>query len=327
MGLGLVGAALTGALGGAGEAVASNATEEIKNEAMKKRDEYLEKLRQQSHVANKNADIAATEGAAARERTRQADFYNRAGTLPSKTENAKTTFRQGDEIDAGNAEPPPPVVTKPTRREEEEFYLGKARAEGDGGLIDRHTKGLKEARDDEKEERRGKTEDERNRIAAIRAEADKMRAEASQEAAAAATTRAEALLNKINGKGGDGDGKDTARIKDIKFYAENVFGRGAKTEEEKAAALKEAALYVLNKEDKSSADRIMAIAKELKDDPKWATKSTEERMNEARRLAGTLDGDTDRKRGGVSPPAAPGAKPKVAPALGKPWEKFKPQGG
>jgi len=310
-----------GAAGGAAAGAAKMDEMKMKEEMELTKQERLSKLRTQEHATNKQFDLDAQED----ERKRQSKFYadaDAATNQPGKTitGQAMATF----ETDAG-----PDSVTSnteatkiaPTRREKEEYYLDRARQAGDTGLIDRHTKGLSEARKDEDEQRKAQLDVDRNKIAAIRAESDRLKAEASQSQAEAANKRAEAMLKRIETNGNKGDEKDTARMKDIKFYAETVFGGGAgASDEQKQQALKDAAVYLINKEDKSTTDRVMKLAEDLSKDPAWMTKSTEERLTEARRLASTLEPMNDRKRGGVS--AKPqGGMPTVPLAMPKPWER------
>lgn len=57
MALGLLGTALAGAMAGGGEAGLKFSLEEAKNEAMMKRDQALEKLRQETHTVNAETDL------------------------------------------------------------------------------------------------------------------------------------------------------------------------------------------------------------------------------------------------------------------------------
>lgn len=59
MGLGLIGSALAGAVGGAGEAMASTAMEEQKQEMLRLRDEHLARLARETHAQNSAVDTKA----------------------------------------------------------------------------------------------------------------------------------------------------------------------------------------------------------------------------------------------------------------------------
>jgi len=203
---------------------------------------------------------------------------------------------QGVEVDEqGNEIGPASTVNDPTRRQEEEHFLRKAREEGRSGLIERHTKGLAEARKDEQAERTASAQEKANALReadlARKAQADANRHEESMK-------RLQAMENRI--AKGQGSREDTARMREVNFVADVMF-EGDK---------KKAAAYVFGSADRQgSYSEVANVAKILREEgfEGDATAEAEKRIEAWRaRNSGS--------RGGIQPSkpdAKPADKPKV----------------
>ncbi len=323
MGLGLVGAALGGMLEGGGAAVASIASDEIKNEAMKKRDEYLEKLREQSHQRNKQFDIDATDKQAAKERDRKTEIFADANrraqeAAPGIINQASATYETDDGTQSAQSNMAT-VKKAPTDRDRAVALEAAASERGDADLV---KEAIRQREQSRKEEADAVREANTSRGLAVK----EREASAKEKLADAAMKRVEAIANKSAG----GDEKATAEMRNITFYADNLFGGASvkdKESPEYRAALAEAAMFLKGNVDKPRDQRITEVAEKLKDDIDYATKSYSERIAAATKIVDRLRSENAPSRGGVRPADAP--KPASAPAPGKPWlrPEFQKPGG
>lgn len=307
-----------GFAGGAAQAGVDSIIEKEKAAIAAARDEQLSKLRMKEHAANRDSDAKAKDDAAARERARLADVDRqiKADAPSSRMENAKTTYRQGDEIDAGEAEAPPQVKVEATSRERNQHGYKKSMALGEMGLAEHYSKQEGEDRKDEAEQRKDRIAADanttRNRELTQREKRDSEKTELE-------TRRINVLIAKV--AGGGASGKETAEIQNLRFYADNVFG-GVKIKDkdsdEYRAAMTDAAMWLRNHGDKPRDQRVTEIANQLKDDTDYMGLSYEERLAKAGQIADRLRAQNPSTRGGVSPKAAPSTGPAVVPKKDRP---------
>lgn len=163
MGLGILESALVGAIGGWGEALAKLGEMEWKEEALKKREEYLTKSRMAEHAANKATDIRLVDDQRARDDARRGQFF-KENRLPDQE-------IEGVEVDASGKEIGKIKGEGPADREDQaKHYAKRALETGDKGLIDM-------TRGEEDTLRKNSQEERRDRIAANKAEVDAFRLE------------------------------------------------------------------------------------------------------------------------------------------------------
>lgn len=175
MGLGLIGSAILGGIGGAGDAMQANSLQEMKDAALAKREETLARLQRETHAANATFDANLKEKAQAKEEATVSDVFRNA-PVPSKTPdsiyggaNQITDPAQGAEDDAGT------IVVKgkePSAVDKARAVLDYANSRGNKSAIDAARRTYEDAvkeRDsntrEQREERRLKADEDKNAIA------------------------------------------------------------------------------------------------------------------------------------------------------------------
>lgn len=324
MGLGLIGAALVGGLGGAGGAVAESATEEIKQESLAKREAMLTKIRQQEHAANKASDMKMAEEQAAKERARKAEIFGSAEKITREKAggivNTASATYESDE-GPGEAAATTTVNRQPTSAQRAEALMEAGGKAGDFEVVKEGVRQKEVARKEEKDDAATSAA---NRLADIKekelaikdkdAETNRLKVEQQGR-------KIDAYLGRASS--GSATEKETAEIANARFRAKAMFGydskRGGDEEPGNREALAKAMVFRQSTQDKPRDERITETVKELRADPKHMTTPYEELLKIAGKIVDEMRAENEPSRGGLKSPT--GNETGRKPAGGKPWER------
>jgi len=210
-------------------------------------------------------------------RQRSADFYKQ-NKLPPEEIPGEEVDEQGNKIGDITA------VSEPSRRAQAEYYASKSLLTGDKGIIDSARGEAKDVRAEDEQQRKAAVDERRASNEAERLRLQGLRDEAKSENE---RKRLDAMIARLN-KGESGEGKEPAKIREVKALAELAFG----------GDIEKATSFAYGTNAKPRAEAVMSMFAALKDTDMDTGKASD-RMKRAEEMVDALRGKDTASRGGV----------------------------